>query len=938
MNLRSSLLLIGVAALSALAGAQKKPLDHSVYDSWKSVQQKVTSNDGKWVAYLVSPQEGENRVEIKSTDGKTSHTFPVASNLHFMDDSRYFVCRLAPTKAEQDKAKEEKKEAPKAKLLILDLQNGQPKFIDAVMLFSANEVDNGWILYRAEAKPPTPPKKEDEKPAEKGKQEEKPKKKSSHRAGDTQTLLQVATGKEIQVDDVASTQFTKNGDAMVYVASTKDGSGDGIYWLDLASGAKTTIVNQLGQYPRILLQEDKPELAFFTDKDDYAAEKPLISAYIWRKGDASARKILDSKTPGVPENMLISSGGVNRLSKSGGHLVFSLQPKPQPEPPAIPAEQKVDVDIWHWKDPVLQPQQLLQANSVRNRTFEAILHISVGSVVVLEDDDVPSVTFDRNLESKYALATTSRPYQIEASWDTGYIDAYLVELETGKRTHIITKMDGQLGLSPTGKWVFGSDDQKGEIFLIEVPSGRKVVLNEKLPVSLYNEIHDVPAPASPYGVAGWGEGDDTLYMYDRFDVWGFDLKNGGKAWNATGGSGRIRETRFRILNLDPDREFLDPNQVQLFSAFDERFKDSGWFRGTLTGKGPDKVLMAPHRFGQFQKAKNSDVVTLTRESFEVFGDIHATTLDFREFTKLSDANPQQKDYNWATSELVSWISNDGDPLQGIIVKPEDFDPAKKYPMVVYFYERESDNLRGHRVPAPSASTINPTYFASNGYIVFMPDIPYKTGYPGESAVSAIMPGVSKVLEMGYVDQKRMGIQGQSWGGYQVAYLVTETNMFAAAGAGAPVSNMFSAYGGIRWGSGLVRQFQYEMGQSRIDGNMWDKPLRYLENSPIFFVDKVKTPLLIMSNDKDGAVPWYQGIEMFTAMRRLQKPCWLLVYNNEDHNLIQRKNRKDLSIRLSQFFDHYLKGAPMPVWMDTGVPATQKGKTMGYELKGEKKGD
>jgi dipeptidyl aminopeptidase/acylaminoacyl peptidase len=222
-------------------------------------------------------------------------------------------------------------------------------------------------------------------------------------------------------------------------------------------------------------------------------------------------------------------------------------------------------------------------------------------------------------------------------------------------------------------------------------------------------------------------------------------------------------------------------------------------------------------------------------------------------------------------------------------------------------------------------------YASNGYLIFIPDIPYKEGYPGESAVSAITAGVNSIVTRGYVDPKKLAIQGQSWGGYQVAYLVTETNMFAAACAGAPVSDMVSAYGGIRWGSGLVRQMQYERGQSRIAGTIWDKPLRYIENSPIFFADKIKTPLLIMSNDKDGAVPWYQGIEFFTALRRLNRPSWLVVYNNEDHNLVERKNRKDWSIRMQQYFDHYLKGAPAPKWMVEGVPATNKGKDYGFEL-------
>ena len=162
-------------------------------------------------------------------------------------------------------------------------------------------------------------------------------------------------------------------------------------------------------------------------------------------------------------------------------------------------------------------------------------------------------------------------------------------------------------------------------------------------------------------------------------------------------------------------------------------------------------------------------------------------------------------------------------------------------------------------------------------------------------------------------------------------MITQTDKFKAAGAGAPVSNMTSAYGGIRWGSGITRQVQYEQGQSRIGKDLWSGYDLYIENSPIFFVPKVTTPVLIMHNDKDGAVPWYQGIEFFTALRRCGKIAWLLQYNDEEHNLVERKNTKDLSIRLSQFFDHYLKGAPMPKWMKNGRPAVDKGYDLGYDL-------
>ena len=270
------------------------------------------------------------------------------------------------------------------------------------------------------------------------------------------------------------------------------------------------------------------------------------------------------------------------------------------------------------------------------------------------------------------------------------------------------------------------------------------------------------------------------------------------------------------------------------------------------------------------------------------------------------------------------------PLQGILYKPDHFDAAQKYPMMVYFYEKMSDRLHRHYAPAPARSSINFSFYVSRGYLVFVPDIPYKVGYTGESAMNSVVPGVLHLLDQGFVDRERIGVQGHSWGGYQIAYMITRTNLFRAAEAGAPVSNMTSAYGGIRWGSGMSRMFQYEKSQSRIGGSLWEYPLRYLENSPIFWADKIETPVLMMHNDEDGAVPWYQGIEFFVALRRLGKPVWLLNYNGEDHGLRKLHNQRDFAVRLQQFFDHYLLDAPAPVWLQHGVPAVEKGKTLGLE--------
>jgi dipeptidyl aminopeptidase/acylaminoacyl peptidase len=273
---------------------------------------------------------------------------------------------------------------------------------------------------------------------------------------------------------------------------------------------------------------------------------------------------------------------------------------------------------------------------------------------------------------------------------------------------------------------------------------------------------------------------------------------------------------------------------------------------------------------------------------------------------------------------VNFKNTDGVPLKGVLLKPDNFDPKKKYPMLVYIYERLTPGLHGFRTPGPGTS-INQSYYVSNGYLVFLPDIVYTTGYPGHSALKCVLPAIQEVVDRGYVDEKAIGIQGHSWGGYQIAYMVTQTNRFRAAAPGAIVANMTSAYSGIRWGTGLPRQFQYEHSQSRIGGSLWEYPMRFLENSPVFRADRVQTPLLMIHNDEDDAVPWYQGIEYFLALRRLGKEVYMFNYNGERHGLRKRINQKDYTRRLQEFFDHFLKGAPKPEWMEKGIPYLQREK-------------
>ncbi len=445
----------------------------------------------------------------------------------------------------------------------------------------------------------------------------------------------------------------------------------------------------------------------------------------------------------------------------------------------------------------------------------------------------------------------------------------------------------------------------------------------------WDEENDVPNHPYAHGAAGWTANDQNLLIYDRYDIWKFDPTAATPPINLTV-NGRKQKLSYRLEQLDKEARFIDLGKPQLLKGFNETTKGYGFYNARLSTPAAPKTLLAGnYMLRSIDKAKNTDDVIYTMETFQQYPDIHYSTLAFKKSVQLTHGDKQQEGFIWGTAELVSWISLDGRPLEGIVYKPANFDPNKKYPMMVNFYERNSETLHNYRMPEPHRSTIDYHLYNSNEYIIFNPDIRYVDGYPGESCYNCLMPGVTMMIAKGYIDEKGIGAQGHSWGGYQVAYLATRTDLFSAIESGAPVVNMFSAYGGIRWGSGMARSFQYEHTQSRLAATPWSSPLRYMENSPLFTMDKVQTPILIMHNDADGHVPWYQGIEYFVAMKRLGKPCWLLNYTGEPHWPMHMANRIDFQRRMFQFFNHYLKKEKMPKWMSEGVPAVEQPFELGY---------
>ena len=650
--------------------------------------------------------------------------------------------------------------------------------------------------------------------------------------------------------------------------------------------------------------------------------------------------------PGLPAKWSVSGDGKISFSKDGKKLFFGIAPVKKPKDTTIVDFEVAKVDVWNYKDDYLQPMQLKNADRDSKKSFLSVIDVysSDPKVIPLTDLSLTDANLVSDGDASFVLASTDFGRRIESQWSGSTSkDYYLVDTKTGQRKKIIEKLNGNASASPAGNYVIYFDENTSNWFTYHVASGKVTQLNNGMNIKFADEENDVPDTPKSYGIATWTQDDKAVLIYDRYDIWSFSPDGKSPAKNITNNFGRDNKITLRYERTQQDNrfergadtKFVKANELLWLNGFNNSTKENGFYRKNAgTVKNPDLVVMGKNKYSNLLKSKDADVYIFDKANYVASPYVYVTT-DFKAETKLTATNAQQANYNWGTAELVKWTTPKGYQSDGILYKPENFDPSKKYPMIVYFYEKLSDGLYAYQAPAPTPSRLNISFFVSNGYLVFAPDITYTNGHPGQSAVEFINSGVENLKKNSWVDGSKIGIQGQSWGGYQVAYLITQNNMYAAAWAGAPVVNMTSAYGGIRWESGMNRQFQYEKTQSRIGATLWEKPELYIENSPLFMFPKVNTPVVVMANDADGAVPWYQGIEMFTGLRRLGKPVWMLNYNGEAHNLIQRQNRKDIQIREQQFFDHYLKGAKAPAWMTSGVPATEKGKTWGFELTDDK---
>jgi len=925
--------------LGALAIAQDKPADKpsgpaglrpiALLDilAWRSIGSAELSPDGSWFMYRLSPLEGESEVVLREVAGTKEYRFPIGeaprmgpggARTGFSGDSKWAAFLAYPGSKEMKALQKEKKRVTTTAVLV-NLADGAKTEFDKVRGLAFSGDNPGFVALHRYA--PESQEKEKDK-----------------WTGSDLLVRELATAKEVNIGNVAEFAFDKAGGRLALLIDAQGQAGNGLQLRDMASGAVSSLDNDKASYKSLGWSEKGEALAVLKGKEDKAYEDKLWSVLAFngfREAKGPQKVVYDpASDKSFPEGMTASPDRSPAWTESFDAILFGIReakkkkdadkkdagdakpgteaaPSAAPKPEDIPAEDIPDLVIWHGQDRRLQSQQQVQEQ--RDKTFSYLSEYRVAekAFIRLADDGLRLVA--PAPKHRFAVGQDNRAYELDTNLvGLGYQDVFVIDMKTGLRKPALTKNEHFFGPLYDGTHFLYYED--GHFFTYDMAAGKSVNITRDVAASFVDEDddHNVIKPPD-YPVGSTKDGLNVL-LSDGWDIWSVPVSGTGRAVNLTV-NGAKDKLRYRRLRIDPEEKAVDLDVPQYFSVYGEWTKKAGLAR-LEKGKPPVLLLWDDAGFGGLMKARKAGTFVYTRDTDRDYPDYYATDALLRNGKRLTEANPQQKDFLWSSgSILLDYTSAKGDKLQAALFLPANYEKGKRYPTLVYYYEKMSQQL--NRYAQPSANGFNKSVYTSNGYAVLMPDITYKVNDPGLSAVWCVLPAIDAGVAAGVVDRSKVGLQGHSWGGYQTAFLVTQAD-FAAAVAGAPLTNMISMYSSIYFNSGSANQPIFESSQGRFKGGYWDNLEAYQRNSPVYYAAQVKTPLIILHNDKDGAVDWNQGIEYYNTLRRLKKPVIMLQYVGENHGLRKPANQKDYTVRMKEFFDHHLMGQPAPAWYTEGV--------------------
>ena len=941
------------AWLTPFAQNDKKPLSWQDIPSWDYIRTNSAqpSTDGKWFAFVSGPTQGDLTLTLKSTQDTTKYLYKIGGQstpISFNNNGQYIGFFESPNYT-TIKANEKAKKPNSKKLKLVSLQDTASVVFEKVQSFNFSNDENRWVAIRFENTPAMPGPRNPNAPK-----------------GSDLLLYNLVTKKSFNLGSVSDYKFNKSGQYLAYTVDANGQNGNGIFLMDLISGISTPLENDKANFSKINWNKEGTAFSLVKSKNDKNYKTPVYSLIgvknikgnnadiftytgldenqimsgfsvsqhttpFWSKDlstvffgiakleKAEAAKNTEKKIDDLGKDSTNTKASTPKdsVAKDTAKTKLANAKKPQANKKDL---EKPDMIIWNWQDKRLQAAQRTQLQRDKNYNAMSAWHVSTNKFTSLADSSIKSIALAPNQLVGYGIDFT--PYELQSNLDgQRYGDIYIIDVKTGNKRLAVQKLylNAMRGIafSPNSDFLLYYDN--GNYYTLNVQSLAKTNITEKIPSSFIREDndHNIVNPAtSNYG---WTSDNKFVLLKDNFDLW--KVSADGKIFHKLTDNWSDKKITTTIYNrIYEDDEHIDLKKNQYFNIINEENKQKGIAVLNANQNKLQILKLDDFNISPIKKVKNDEKYFYTIENSNTAPEFYLSTdKTLSNQTKLTSNTPKAKTYGIsAGSKLISFVSDHGDTLQATLYLPANYVEGKSYPTITYIYERLTDEKNNFSNPSFPGGGFNRAMYTSNGYAVLMPDIKYKLNDPGMSAVACVIPAVKAAVKTGIVDEKNVAIHGHSWGGYQTSFLITQTDIFKAAVAGAPLTNMISMYSLVYWNSGSSNQSIFESSQGRLTTGYWDNWDAYTRNSPIYHIKKVNTPLIIMHNDKDGAVDYTQGIEYFNGLRRLNKPVVMLTYNGENHGLMKEVNRKDYAVRMMEYFDYYLKGAKAPDWWAKGI--------------------
>lgn len=896
------------------------------YGRWKRITGTGLSADGAWMTYAYSPNDGEDTLFVRALESDRTYTILRGSQPMFSGDSRWVGYYVSPPEGNGRGARRGGgAPAPggrgaagggngaQRRFELRDLASGETWEAPNPEAFTFSDDSKYLAIHLA-----------------------KPSRADTNHDGADLLVRELATGVTRNIGNVGQYAFDDAGGLLAYTVDAADQLGNGVYLVDMATGTTRALDVAAADFDGLAWSDEGDALAALRGHEVEGMKQKANVLLAWTGLGASGGKktVYDpTEASDFPDGYVLSEYSTPEWSPDRSRLFVGIKQQEKKLPESD--DPTANVDIWHWKDAEVQSVQIVRLQRELRATLSAAVLVPSGRFVQLADSAMTSV--QTVADGSWGVGRNDTTYRGEVAWGGSHADYYRVNTTTGERSLIARELWRTMGTSPDSRWFLYLQD--GHIQAYDARSGTSHQVDGGMEFVNTDDDHDYERPI--WGLAGWSSDGRSVLVYDKYDVWRLPLEGDGAPQSLTKGVGAEQEIQLRVVRLDLagggrggfgrfgggggfDDHGIDLSKPLTLSAYGVWTKKSGYWR-IEPGKSPTPLIYDDKMIGQVSKADDADRVIFTEQTFQEFPDYWTSDTSFRNPVKVTDADPFLSEYAWGKKVLIDYTNSKGQHLQGTLTLPAGYEPGKRYPMLVYFYEIMSDTEHEFSMPRfddrPQMST-----YASNGYLVLQPDVVYEIGNPGSSALDCVTSAVQKVIDLGYADPEHIGLQGHSWGGYQSSYILTQTDMFAAIVTGAPPTNLISFYDELYPGSGTVQQGITEVGQVRMGENVtpWNSTDLYEDQSALYNVPNITTPFMILHGTADNAVDWHQGLELYNAARRNGKKVILLSYPDEPHHLSRKPNQIDFQIRMKEFFDHYLMGAPEPDWMKYGVPQVHKG--------------